>query len=288
MLQLTGLHGQHQPLPVVDLNVEDVQLGNVENCIGPGAPARTRTTHKVGHRRGFRTVAWSLPILKAPTPLAHDQHATTGNTPSMLRSEEPVCLMPASPYPNPDRVTVRIATPDAPGIPPNHSYLLEFSPLQSDEAIAAAVLSDLKTLIEPSDIGVPPPNHTLKIEMTELSWGGSGALLEILIELQPLAEGVAGALIVDAIKSSLRTIAKRGRKPLVDFNEDDAIYQARRQVSVIYDENYNDLSISSIEHNRSAETWTVQLRGLAGARYEVEVGFVDGLPTTSRVKFERP
>src|SRR5688572_12898532 len=53
-----------------------MHAGNIEHRIGPGAPARTRTTHTVGHRRGLRQTAWSLLILKAPTPSTHDQHAT--------------------------------------------------------------------------------------------------------------------------------------------------------------------------------------------------------------------
>jgi hypothetical protein len=52
-LHVTRLDGQHQPLLVVNLNTEDVHVGNVQDRIGPGAPARTRTTHRVRHRRGF-------------------------------------------------------------------------------------------------------------------------------------------------------------------------------------------------------------------------------------------
>ena len=51
-LQLT-LDGEHQASHVVDLHLQDVHVGNVEDRIGPGAPARTRTTRKVVHRRGL-------------------------------------------------------------------------------------------------------------------------------------------------------------------------------------------------------------------------------------------
>jgi hypothetical protein len=38
-------------LVIID-HLEDVEVGNIEDRIGSGAPARTRTTHTVGHRRG--------------------------------------------------------------------------------------------------------------------------------------------------------------------------------------------------------------------------------------------
>jgi hypothetical protein len=39
-LQLTRLDRQHQTLLIIDLHIKDVHVGNVEDCIGPGAPAR--------------------------------------------------------------------------------------------------------------------------------------------------------------------------------------------------------------------------------------------------------
>jgi len=36
-LQLVGLHGHHQPLPIIDLHPEDVDTSNIEHHIGSGA-----------------------------------------------------------------------------------------------------------------------------------------------------------------------------------------------------------------------------------------------------------
>ena len=82
-----GLHRKHQPLPVIDCHVEDMHVGNIEDRIGPGAPARTRATHRVRHRRVLReSVAWSLLILKGPTsyPLINTPTAT-GLTHAQIR-----------------------------------------------------------------------------------------------------------------------------------------------------------------------------------------------------------
>jgi hypothetical protein len=88
MFKLIRLDSQHQPLLVIDLDIKHMHAGNIEHRIGPGTPARTRTTHTVGHRRGLGQTAWSLLILKAPTPSTHDQHATPRYSP-MLICEDP-------------------------------------------------------------------------------------------------------------------------------------------------------------------------------------------------------
>jgi hypothetical protein len=64
--QLTRLDGEHQPLLVVHLNAEDVHVGNVQDRIGPGAPARARTTHRVRHRRGFLSGSLVASDLEGP------------------------------------------------------------------------------------------------------------------------------------------------------------------------------------------------------------------------------
>ena len=42
-LQLTRLDREHQALLIIDLHIEDVHVGNIEDRIGPGTPACTRT-----------------------------------------------------------------------------------------------------------------------------------------------------------------------------------------------------------------------------------------------------
>jgi hypothetical protein len=56
-LQLVGLHGHHQPLPIVNLHPDDVDTRNIEHHIGSGAPARAKATHRVRHRRVLRKSA---------------------------------------------------------------------------------------------------------------------------------------------------------------------------------------------------------------------------------------
>jgi hypothetical protein len=96
VLDPIGLDRHHQPLLLIDSDIEDVHAGNIEHRIGPGAPAHTRATHTVGHRRGLRREAWSLLILKAPTPSTHDQHAQLARPAPMPICEEPVNQILAS------------------------------------------------------------------------------------------------------------------------------------------------------------------------------------------------
>jgi hypothetical protein len=71
-LQLTRLDGEHQASHVVDLHLQDVHVGNVEDRIGPGAPARTRITRRVVHRQVFpRSGCFVASDPEGPDALTH-------------------------------------------------------------------------------------------------------------------------------------------------------------------------------------------------------------------------
>jgi hypothetical protein len=52
-LDLIRFHGQDQPAVRIILHIEYVHARNIKDRIGSCAPARTRTTHRVGHCRSF-------------------------------------------------------------------------------------------------------------------------------------------------------------------------------------------------------------------------------------------
>jgi hypothetical protein len=69
MLKPIRLDRQHQPLPIIDLDIKHMHAEDIEHRIGRGAPVRTRTTHTVGHRRGLHQTAWTHLILEGPDAL---------------------------------------------------------------------------------------------------------------------------------------------------------------------------------------------------------------------------
>jgi hypothetical protein len=87
---LIRLHRHDQPAVTIIPNVEHVHARNIKDRIGSGAPAHTRATHRVGHRRVLRgTGAWSPLILKVPTPLLGHQHAASRHGHTTVNSEDP-------------------------------------------------------------------------------------------------------------------------------------------------------------------------------------------------------
>ena len=76
--ELIGLDRHHQPAAGVVAHVDHVQAGGIEHLISAGAPGRTDAASTLRHVGvSGRTVAWSLPILEAPTPTSPDRHAPT-------------------------------------------------------------------------------------------------------------------------------------------------------------------------------------------------------------------
>jgi hypothetical protein len=76
IVQLVGLDRRHQPLLTIDVDIEDVHAGEHRTWHRPGRTSAHPNHTYSGSPSGLRRrEAWSLPILKVPTPSTHDQHA---------------------------------------------------------------------------------------------------------------------------------------------------------------------------------------------------------------------
>jgi hypothetical protein len=83
-----GLDRDHQ-LVVTVPHVEHLHAIGVEQRIGPGTPARVRTTPTVIHVGVLnRQEAWPLPILKTPTPNSPLRHALPVNHAQIRRARQ--------------------------------------------------------------------------------------------------------------------------------------------------------------------------------------------------------
>jgi hypothetical protein len=75
---------------IIDLHIQDMHVGDIEDGIGPGAPERTRTTHRVRHRRGFLSGSLVASDLEGPDAFTNGSTRPAPPHTPMLISEEPV------------------------------------------------------------------------------------------------------------------------------------------------------------------------------------------------------
>ena len=103
---------------------------------------------------------------------------------------------------SPDEIRVCVLAADSPGSVPDEVFLLELTMSgQEADAIERLITDELKDIVfDPALPGVPAP-HRLKIERDSLSWGGSGSLLNILLEIQPLITAVGASYASSSSKA---------------------------------------------------------------------------------------
>ena len=188
----------------------------------------------------------------------------------------------------PDEVRVTIAIVDSPGSVATETFSMRAAPLGSSaiavEADVLAVLSAATRDLERPNY--PPRSSNLELRRSSLDWGGSHALLEVLLEVADAASDAAvGALTLKALTTVFSSLGQLMQGEPRTRSRDEAVEYAQFQVAVGFEEIASDLRLIKVEHSSVTDSWIVELGGCNGL-YEVELGWVKGLPSTVRTRFQ--
>jgi len=144
-------------------------------------------------------------------------------------------------------------------------YLEALAPLARGAAPFQAVVHVSRT----HHVGLPPADEA---EIALILVGGTDHTL--------------GTAVVDDVRSALRGILDAsGNPPAVALGRDEAIAEARRRVAVSYpDADAERLIVTDEECVPSAGTWSIGLSLDSAVRFEVLLGFVDGIPDSTHIR----
>ena len=123
----------------------------------------------------------------------------------------------------------------------------------------------------------------LDVKRTHFSWGADAATWQILVSF---AAGVmvelTGPPLREAISDLFRKLSQGTEVPALEM--EDAVSRARSAIAARYGGDNEDYHLLGEEEDQGRPRWVVRLQGDDGARYTVEVGVVDGLPGTQRIR----
>jgi hypothetical protein len=144
-------------------------------------------------------------------------------------------------------------------------YLEALAPLALDAATLQAVVHVSRT----HHVGLAPADEA---EIALILVGGS--------------EHTLGPGTVDDVRSALHGIlAPSGNPPAVALGREQAIAEARRRVAATYPEtDAGRLVVTDEECVPSAGTWSIGLSLDSTVRFEVLLGFVDGIPDSTHIR----
>jgi hypothetical protein len=132
-----------------------------------------------------------------------------------------------------------------------------------------------------------PPSHFLTVRKSQTAWGASAAGADILLYIcNNATTGVIGALAWKGITEAFQEISKRstftnGEKPMT---LEQAVARAKLRVVTAYtDVSSETLTVIRQEELTQENSWVIRLRS-PKATFEVELGVVKGIPSTTRIK----
>lgn len=124
--------------------------------------------------------------------------------------------------------------------------------------------------------------HTLTATRRRSTWVSHEQCIEVSLRLGPSAasdepvDDEARAAVIAALRLLME---RRSSDPDASLPRSEAIATARRAVAAGWSEP-GDLAVSEEEHRAVQQRWVVGLAARDGSRYRVEVGVVDGDPST--------
>jgi len=186
-----------------------------------------------------------------------------------------------------DSLSVIVALVDEPDQPPREALILDLR--EAPVAESADELVDRLIDALSADEGVPPP-FDLQVTHSVLSWGASGAGLNILLKVVSAVAGTAGW---DLLKSTLRELKQRAaeRSPWVEhpLSRAEALWRAKWFLGHTYGINPDGLEVVEEEEELADDggsTWRFRLSA-QGGELSADVVEEHGLVRITRHRMSR-
>jgi hypothetical protein len=179
-------------------------------------------------------------------------------------------------------------------LPPRDAFLLDVRPAPTldghfDEA---PYLEALEPIMHAG--GTAPEQHSVQLSWKRYSWAGDAADVDIVLALagQSPSHRLDRAT-TDEIYAAFRKILAHAAAPAspdrMELARDDALSTARRRVAYVYPGvRAEDLAVTDEEHHAASGSWSLGLATPDLVRFQVTLGAVDGVPTTTHVRRTSP
>jgi hypothetical protein len=187
---------------------------------------------------------------------------------------------------SPDQIRISVAASDS-GDSPDEVFTLALTIGEGDaQAIERLITDELKGIVSDAAEGDRPTRpNILTVKRNSTDWGGESANLAVDLLIQG-GVGVAASIVASRIESAFRRIVAKGNPDHPPPTEEEAESKARYDLAFWYgDDGIDAKSLKRIEVERDLPSgrWSFTFES-GQQRYEIELGFIRGIPSTQRIK----
>jgi len=192
-----------------------------------------------------------------------------------------------------DLVRIQVGYRAQPDGPAHQQFLLDLSVPEPESTPARDAFGEAWVLaaLEPVLYGGTdaPRHYSVHAHRWHTSWGpGPGALEIGLLVTAGTIRAAASEAWKDGVARAFRALMEEvGLPEPTPTSRAAAVTRARRCAGTAYALDPETLTLSSEEHHRAANSWTMGLRAATGDEYDVVVGLVDGYAGSVRVRHVR-